>query len=96
MDRDNPPHSFNLGDYVYWKKLNISSWISDVLDGKSVYLRNVGYAPIKELEPATPPKIMHIDSISCIIELQNGILIYRDDNKTFQLNQSGVGVLKWH
>lgn len=96
MDRDNDnSHSIKVGDYVHWKKSNISSWVSEVLeDNKAVYLKNTGYAPIAEIELATPPKVMHIDYMSLIIELPNGILLYRDDKNVFQLNSSGLGTLK--
>lgn len=88
-------YSIEVGDYVHWKKSNIFSWVSEVLvDKKIAYLKNTGYVPIRELELATPSKVMHIDYMSLIIELPNGILLYRDDKNVFQLNSSGLGALK--
>lgn len=96
MDRDNDnPHSIKVGDYVHWKKSNISSHVLEIVHTKAqAYLENVGWIPIADLELAIPPKVTHIKHNTCIIELPNGILLYRDDKNVFQLNPSGLGTLK--
>jgi len=96
MDRDNDnPHSIKEGNYVHCKKLNTSSHVLEIDHTKTLaYLEKVGWIPIADLELAIPPKVMHIKHNTCIIELPNGILLYKDNNNVFQLNPSGLGALK--
>lgn len=98
MDRDNDnPHSIKEGDYVHYKKFNTSSHVLEIAHTKTLaYLENVGWIPIADLELAIPPKVMYIKHNTRIIELPNGILLYKDDKNVFQLNSLGLGALKWH